>query len=84
MRFFGDGNKDIDFNDLVILIYKKDSNKLGKLSYLDFSKWMGVVIHQSEGFYFRHDSIKNPKYEENLERLKKINIEREGLSKMSD
>lgn len=27
---------------------------------------MGVAIHQSEGFYFRHDSIKNPPYEENL------------------
>jgi Ca2+-binding EF-hand superfamily protein len=45
MRFCGDSNKDIDFNDLVILIYKRDSNKSGKLSYLDFSKWMGVVIH---------------------------------------
>ena len=42
----------------------KDSRKKGCLSYADFSKWMGVVIHQSEGFYFRHDSIKNPPFEE--------------------
>lgn len=30
---------------------------------MDFSKWLGNSIHQSEGFYFRHDSIKNPQYE---------------------
>lgn len=48
------------------LLKDKDSKKKGRLSYADFSKWMGVVIHQSEGFYFRHDSIKNPPYEENL------------------
>jgi len=27
---------------------------------MDFSKWLGNAIHMSEGFYFRHDSIKNP------------------------
>lgn len=36
------------------------------LNYADFSRWMGVAIHQSEGFYFRHDSIRNPPYEDNL------------------
>lgn len=45
MRFFGDSNKEIDFNDLIKLMHEKDSNKLGRLSYADFSKWMGVVIH---------------------------------------
>lgn len=58
----------MDFDDLTKLIIEKDSKKLGKLSYADFSKWMGVVIHQSEGFYFRHDSIRNPYYDENLEK----------------
>jgi hypothetical protein len=42
---------------------EKDSTKRGKLGYADFSKWVGNSIHQSEGFYFRHDSIKNPVYE---------------------
>lgn len=40
---------------------------------MDFSKWLGNSIHQSEGFYFRHDSIKNPQYERfmNIEELNK-------------
>jgi len=45
---------------------EKDSTKRGKLGYSDFSKWVGNSIHQSEGFYFRHDSIKNPQFEQNL------------------
>ncbi|CDW74423.1 ef-hand calcium-binding domain-containing protein 6 [Stylonychia lemnae] len=63
IRYFGQGSKDIDFNDLTKLMKDKDSKKKGYLSYADFSSWMGVVIHQSEGFYFRHDSIKNPPFE---------------------
>jgi hypothetical protein len=43
---------------------EKDSNKRGDLSYADFSRWLGGAIHQSEGFYFRHDSIKNPPFED--------------------
>ena len=43
---------------------EKDSSKQGKLSYTDFSKWVGNCIHSSEGFYFRHDSVKNPFYED--------------------
>ena len=40
---------------------------------MDFSKWLGNSIHQSEGFYFRHDSIKNPQYERfmNIEEFNK-------------
>ena len=34
---------------------------------MDFSKWLGNAIHMSEGFYFRHDSIKNPQYDRFLE-----------------
>jgi Ca2+-binding EF-hand superfamily protein len=45
IRYFGQGSKDIDFNDLTKLIKDKDSNKKGMLSYADFSKWMGVAIH---------------------------------------
>jgi Ca2+-binding EF-hand superfamily protein len=54
----------INFNDLKKLIMEKDSTKRGKLGYTDFSKWVGNCIHSSEGFYFRHDSIKNPCYED--------------------
>jgi len=35
------------------------------LGYADFSKWVGNSIHQSEGFYFWHDLVKNPQYEQN-------------------
>jgi len=45
----------------------KDHKKQGRLGYMDFSKWLGNAIHMSEGFYFRHDSIKNPQYERFLE-----------------
>ena len=45
---------------------EKDSFKKGNLCYADFSKWMGSAIHHSEGFYFRHDSIKNPVFESAL------------------
>ena len=46
---------------------KKDlTNHSGKISYKDFSKWVGNYIHSVQGFYFRHDSIKNPPYEKNL------------------
>jgi hypothetical protein len=45
MRYLGASNREIDLNDLMKLMREKDSNKLGKLSYADFSKWMGVVIH---------------------------------------
>jgi Ca2+-binding EF-hand superfamily protein len=44
-------------------------NKKGYLDFTDFSKWMGSSIQPSAGFYFRHDSIKNPQYERNLETL---------------
>ena len=54
----------INFNDLKKLIMEKDSTKTGKLGYTDFSKWVGNCIHSSEGFYFRHDSVKNPLYED--------------------
>lgn len=50
----------------------KDSKKQGRIGYSDFSKWLGSAIHMSEGFYFRHDSIKNPQYEMNLEKQDKM------------
>lgn len=41
----------------------KDSKKLGKIDYSDFSRWFAGCIHQVSGFYFRHDSSKNPEFE---------------------
>ena len=55
------------FSDLGALIKKKssDPSKGAKLGFKDFCKWLGSAIQPCEGFYFRHDSVKNPQYEEN-------------------
>jgi len=64
MRFFGDaGNTLFDYNDLVKILEDLDSRHRGTINYNDFCKWMGGAIHKSEGFYFRHDSFKNPPVE---------------------
>lgn len=68
MRNFG-GDKDIQFVDLKKLIESKDHFNRGKISYEDFSAWVGNSIHMSEGFYFRHDSTRNPQYEINQKRI---------------
>lgn len=59
LQYFG-SDMNIDYNDLKKLITDKDSKKKGQLNYSDFSKWIGSTINQAEGFYFRHDSWKNP------------------------
>lgn len=63
----------MNYNDLKKLVIDKDSKKIGKIGYTDFSKWVGNAIHMSEGFYFRHDSVKNPQFEHNLEKSAKLN-----------
>jgi Ca2+-binding EF-hand superfamily protein len=60
LRFFGGEDKELDFKDLTKLIIDKDNKKQGKINYTDFSKWVGGEIQKSEGFYFRHDSQRNP------------------------
>ena len=60
LRHFGQEKGLINYNDIKKIIDDKDSRKQGMIGYSDFSKWVGTTIHMSEGFYFRHDSIKNP------------------------
>ena len=74
LRYFGNDSKEFNFNDLKKLITDKDSKGIGKLGYSDFSKWVGNSIHQSEGFYFRHDSVKNPQFESNYTKQEQQNI----------
>jgi len=62
LKYFGN-ETELNYNDLKKIMIDKDSKKQGKIGYPDFSKWLGSAIHMSEGFYFRHDSIKNPFYE---------------------
>ena len=53
----------LNYSDLKKLMIDKDSKKQGRLNYSDFSRWLGNSIYMNEGFYFRHDSIKNTNYE---------------------
>jgi len=64
-RHFG-MSEHLNYNDLKKLICDKDSKNNGRINYQDFSRWVGSSIHMSEGFYFRHDSQKNPQYDTNL------------------
>lgn len=65
-RQFGKDNKKLDFRDLRTLIRNRDSKRKGKIDFKDFCRWMGGAIEPSETFYFRHDSLRNPQYEDNL------------------
>lgn len=57
-------NFSVDYNDLKKLLQEKDqTHGKGVLNYKDFSIWLSSSIKASEGFYFRHDSVKNPLYE---------------------
>jgi Ca2+-binding EF-hand superfamily protein len=58
----------IDFKELEFLVKNRDSKKIGRLDFKDFCKWLGTSIEPCEGFYFRHDSVKNPQYEGNIKR----------------
>jgi hypothetical protein len=62
LRNFGD-IKELNFDDLKKLIDSKSSVKKGFITYEDFSGWVGNCIHLSEGFFFRHDSARNPFFE---------------------
>jgi len=71
MRHFGH-EKGVNYHDLKKLVHDKDSRKKGCIDYGDFSKWLGNTIHMSEGFYFRHDSVKNPQFDQNMRKKEKV------------
>ena len=56
-KFYG---ASADFKDIQTLVKNWDSKKQGKVDFKDFCRWMGTAIEPCEGFYFRHDSVKNP------------------------
>jgi Ca2+-binding EF-hand superfamily protein len=62
-KFYG---AQVDFKDIQTMMKNRDSSKQGKIDFKDFCKWMGTAIEPCEGFYFRHDSVKNPQYENNV------------------
>lgn len=81
LRHFKPEDK-IDYYDLKKLMEDKDSNgHKGRIGYSDFSRWLGGCIHQVAGFYFRHDSIRNPEFDaaEKLHQKKFSSKEKEAL-----
>jgi hypothetical protein len=61
----GSADKNFDFTLMEILIKLKTSGMKTEVNYNDFCSWLGSSIEPTEGFFFRHDSKKNPQYEVN-------------------
>lgn len=57
-----------DFSLLEILIKMRTSNLGHRIFYKDFCAWLGSTVEPTESFYFRHDSVKNPQYELNMQK----------------
>jgi hypothetical protein len=49
-----------------MLVKMRNPQKKAEMNFTDFCKWVGTIIEPSEGFFFRHDSEKNPQFEKNL------------------
>ncbi|CDW82631.1 px domain containing protein [Stylonychia lemnae] len=62
------GSSKFDFNLLKMLIKMRNSKLSPDLNYTEFCRWFGAVIEPVEAFYFRHDSMKNPQYEKNIQK----------------
>ena len=75
---------EINFNDLVKIMEDKSSKKngTGEINFTDFSIWLGNSIHITEGFYFRHDSKKNPLYEKFLGKTYNSSKKRNAAEKL--
>jgi len=67
----------VDLLDLEGLLKNRDSKRQGKIDFRDFCRWMGTSIEPSEGFYFRHDSVRNPHYENSIK--KQIKTTQKGI-----
>lgn len=65
MRYFGEDDQ-IDYIDLRKLIIDKSRSNSDNLNCADFTRWVGESIHHREGFYFRHDSLRNPNFDQHI------------------
>lgn len=85
-RYFSNESGNINYNELKQLMILRGHKKKGYLDFTDFSKWMGSAIQPSGGFFFRHDSIRNPQFETNLENILGKNQENTRIvrDKMTD
>ncbi len=60
--------KRFDYTLLEILIKMRTTNLGTRVYYKDFCAWLGSTVEPTEGYYFRHDSMKNPQYELNMQK----------------
>ena len=60
-------DKSLDYTLLEYLIKLRCKQEHTNISYTKFCTWLGPAIEPPEGFYFRHDSYKNPHYDLNME-----------------
>ena len=67
-------NELVTYEDMKTLFDHRASMP-GRMSYTDFCQWVGSSIHQSEGFYFRHDSCRNPQQMEYVEAKEKRTLQ---------
>ncbi len=49
-----------EYTLLEILVKMRTKDLQSRIDYRDFCSWFGPIIEPTEGFYFRHDSKKNP------------------------
>lgn len=60
-KFLGASRRgNFDFTLLEILVKMQTKGLKTKITYNDFCAWFGNSIEPKEGFFFRHDSKKNP------------------------
>ena len=62
------GQEKYDFNIIKMLLKVKNKSHESKLNYHEFSIWFGEYIEPSEVFFFRHDSKKNPNFENSMQK----------------
>lgn len=68
-KFLGASHqRKFDYTLLEILIKMRTSNLSTRIYYRDFCSWLGNSVEPTEGYYFRHDSMKNPQYELNMQK----------------
>ena len=60
--------KGFNFTLLELLIKIRCKLKETRINYTKFCSWLGTSIEPVEAFYFRHDSLKNPQFDLNMQK----------------
>ena len=63
-----DHGKSFNFTLLELLIKIRCKLKDTRINYTKFCNWLGTSIEPVEAFYFRHDSLKNPQFDLNMQK----------------